>query len=158
MKAITIWQPWASLIALGEKKFETRSWHTKHRGPIAIHAGQSTKALHLALLQEPFTSVLEGAGLVTELGAQMPLGALVAIARLTRVIGIDNNAERRQIRAAGAEHEMAFGDYRFGRWAWQLDDVYRLPAPIPVRGMPGLWDWSPPASVRARTSEMEAEP
>jgi activating signal cointegrator 1 len=40
MKAITIIQPWATLIALGEKKFETRSWATKHRGPLAIHAGK----------------------------------------------------------------------------------------------------------------------
>jgi hypothetical protein len=39
MKAITIIQPWATLIALGEKKFETRSWTTKYRGPLAIHAG-----------------------------------------------------------------------------------------------------------------------
>lgn len=41
MKAITIRQPWASLIALGEKKIETRSWQTKYRGPILIHAGKS---------------------------------------------------------------------------------------------------------------------
>lgn len=38
MKAITIWQPWASLIACGVKQYETRSWPTKYRGPIAIHA------------------------------------------------------------------------------------------------------------------------
>lgn len=38
MKAITIWQPWASLIACGAKRYETRSWPTKYRGPIAIHA------------------------------------------------------------------------------------------------------------------------
>lgn len=38
MKAITIWQPWASLIALGVKTIETRSWSTDYRGPLAIHA------------------------------------------------------------------------------------------------------------------------
>ncbi len=38
MKAITIWQPWASLIACGAKQYETRSWATSYRGPIAIHA------------------------------------------------------------------------------------------------------------------------
>ncbi|MEY2355573.1 ASCH domain-containing protein [Lysinibacillus capsici] len=41
MKAITIKQPWATLIALGEKRFETRSWQTKYRIPIAIHAGKT---------------------------------------------------------------------------------------------------------------------
>lgn len=40
MKAITIRQPWATLIALGEKHFETRSWQTKYRGKLAIHAGK----------------------------------------------------------------------------------------------------------------------
>lgn len=40
MKAITIRQPWASLIAAGVKTIETRSWSTKYRGPLAIHAGK----------------------------------------------------------------------------------------------------------------------
>ena len=44
MKAITIIQPWATLIALGEKQFETRSWFTKHRGELAIHAGKRSTA------------------------------------------------------------------------------------------------------------------
>ena len=38
MKALTIWQPWASLLVSGQKKYETRSWATSYRGPIAIHA------------------------------------------------------------------------------------------------------------------------
>ena len=38
MKAITIWQPWATLLPLGVKLYETRSWATSYRGPIAIHA------------------------------------------------------------------------------------------------------------------------
>lgn len=41
MKAITIKQPWATLILLKEKQFETRSWQTKYGGSIAIHAGKS---------------------------------------------------------------------------------------------------------------------
>ena len=39
MKALTIRQPWASLIAAGVKTIETRSWSTRYRGPLAIHAG-----------------------------------------------------------------------------------------------------------------------
>jgi hypothetical protein len=38
MKALTLHQPWASLIAEGVKTIETRSWSTKYRGPLAIHA------------------------------------------------------------------------------------------------------------------------
>jgi hypothetical protein len=40
MKVISIIQPWATLIAIGEKKFETRSWSTKYRGELAIHASK----------------------------------------------------------------------------------------------------------------------
>lgn len=43
MKAISLWQPWASLIAHGVKTIETRSWSTPYRGPLAIHAAKTTK-------------------------------------------------------------------------------------------------------------------
>lgn len=39
MKALTLYQPWATLVALGAKRVETRSWHTHYRGTLAIHAG-----------------------------------------------------------------------------------------------------------------------
>ncbi len=38
MKALTVMQPWATLVALGAKRIETRSWSTSYRGPLAIHA------------------------------------------------------------------------------------------------------------------------
>ena len=41
MKAITILQPYASLIVAGAKQYETRSWDTPYRGIIAIHAGKN---------------------------------------------------------------------------------------------------------------------
>lgn len=41
MRAISLWQPWASAIALGSKRIETRSWSTSYRGPLAIHAAKS---------------------------------------------------------------------------------------------------------------------
>ena len=40
MKAISLWQPWATLVGLGVKTIETRSWATKYRGPLAIHAAK----------------------------------------------------------------------------------------------------------------------
>lgn len=45
MKALTIWQPWASLIARGVKQYETRSWPTKYRGPIAMWKSPFVTAL-----------------------------------------------------------------------------------------------------------------
>ncbi|PWJ51632.1 hypothetical protein [Faecalicatena contorta] len=41
MKAITLWQPWASLLACRVIEYETRSWAAKYRGPMAIHAAAS---------------------------------------------------------------------------------------------------------------------
>jgi hypothetical protein len=38
------------------------------------------------------------------------------------------------------EEELAFGDYRAGRFAWLLADIRALPEPIPARGALGLWD------------------
>jgi len=40
MKALSLWQPWASLVALRVKTIETRSWSTSYRGPLAIHAAK----------------------------------------------------------------------------------------------------------------------
>ena len=40
MKAISLWQPWATAIAVGAKRIETRHWPTKHRGPLMIHAAK----------------------------------------------------------------------------------------------------------------------
>ena len=41
IKAISLWQPWASLIVCGAKEIETRSWSTKVRGTVAIHAAKT---------------------------------------------------------------------------------------------------------------------
>ncbi len=61
MKAITLWQPWASLIAIGAKKIETRSWATKYRGPLAIHA--AIKAVEKPLyIDQRFIRLLQNAG------------------------------------------------------------------------------------------------
>lgn len=46
MKVITLWEPWASLIAVGAKMIETRSWNTNYRGRIAIHAAKKIVKLH----------------------------------------------------------------------------------------------------------------
>lgn len=52
MKAISLWQPWATLIATGAKQIETRSWATSYRGPIAIHAAKRKVRKELIELAE----------------------------------------------------------------------------------------------------------
>src|SRR5262245_47216191 len=89
MKAITLTQPWATLVAIGEKRIETRSWSTRYRGRIAIHAA---KAFPLGAQElcydDPFHSAICGAG-VGDGPWALPRGAIVATARLVDCLPID---------------------------------------------------------------------
>jgi activating signal cointegrator 1 len=129
---ITLWQPWASLIALGEKKIETRSWpvHKNYRGPLAIHASAKVPGWARELWgQEPFLSALKEQ-------ATVPVGAIIAVCNLTDCVRIT-----REYRYTLTDQELAFGDYTPGRYAWILKDVHVLKAPIQIKGRQGLWSW-----------------
>jgi hypothetical protein len=135
MKALTLTQPWASLVAVGAKRIETRSWSTRHRGPLAIHAGMTLPRSALALCdRSPFREAL-----VKGLGAcpVLPLGAVVATAELAEVMRTTDP----RLRARLSEQELAFGDFTPGRYAWLLAGVRPLPEPIAARGALGLWQW-----------------
>jgi activating signal cointegrator 1 len=139
MRAITLHQPWASLIAVGAKRIETRSWPTPYRGWLAIHAGKTFPPdAERLCLQRPFSAALLRAGLPS-----LPRGAVVAVAHLHRVGRIGRRADGavivdgRDLPVEG--DELAFGDYTPNRFGWVLTNVHPLPAPIPCRGMQGLW-------------------
>ena len=69
MKALSLLQPWASLVAIGAKLYETRTWRTPHRGEIAIHASRTMgKDARRLLTEEPFLEVLVSAGLLISRG------------------------------------------------------------------------------------------
>ena len=134
MKALTLWQPWASLVAIEAKKIETRSWYTSYRGPLAIHAAKTKKSLGL-FMEDPFLDALVSAGYML---TTLPFGVIVATCNLTSVIRItDTNASRL------SSNEISFGDYTPGRFAWMLDDIEPFESPVPVRGHQGLWNWKP---------------
>jgi ASCH domain len=126
IKAISLHQPWASLVACGHKHYETRSWPTKYRGPIAIHAAKKIEldSRLLKLLRIP-----EG---------EVPRGAVVAIADLTDCIQMDAIFV-----AAQSDTERMCGDWSIGRWAWELENI-RAIEPITQRGYQGLWEWEMP--------------
>lgn len=160
MKAITIWQPWASLAACGAKHYETRGWPTKYRGPIAIHAAaKDPRTLPLEVREALFPYAAGDLG-------QLPRGAIVGIAELVNVWrivyhpGTDVNvAKNIEIGAESlstdkhapdfadffvpTEKELALGDWTPGRYAWELRNVKLLPKPIPAKGQQGLWNWEP---------------
>ena len=136
MKALSLHQPWASLVALGEKTWETRSWQTQYRGPLAIHASLSHAGDDLIVGSvEPFASALARHGIARTL--ELPRGCVLAICVLEEVHEIDH-----AFASNFSDQEIAFGDWAAGRFAWMLGDVTRLAVPIPARGRQGLWDWT----------------
>lgn len=165
MKALSLTQPWATLVAVRAKRIETRSWRTNYRGPIAIHAskGYPGWARELAM-QVPFKATLP----ITPL----PRSAVVAKAKLVGCLPIVDFADLNDRRGepvvavddegivriwrpltlghaeghSGAayphagENEVHYGDYTPGRWAWLLEDVEQI-EPIPASGRLGIWEW-----------------
>jgi hypothetical protein len=136
MKCLSLTQPWASLVATGAKKIETRSWRTDYRGPLAIHASAEFPT-HIRLLcfTEPFYGALKKANLNANHRPEkvLPLGAILAVGEL---------ADVQLITPANApgEPERSFGSYSPGRFMWLLENVRRLPHPIPAKGSLGLWE------------------
>lgn len=142
MKAITIQQPWAGLIASGHKRFETRGWKTNYRGPIAIHAGKQKDYDTCMLLAKEYTSIW---GEITPLS----FGSVIAIADLTECyeVHVDHTDDAVLMRGnmpfvwIGKDtNEFRFGFYENGRYAWRLENVRPI-EPIPAKGQQGLWNW-----------------
>lgn len=127
LKALSLTQPWATLVAIGAKTVETRSWRTSYRGPIAIHASKGyPMGARVVCLQEPFRSVLQAEG-------PLQLGAIVALVQLVDVRPVE------LLVGCLSPQERAFGDYSAGRYGWVLANVQRLPVPLPCKGALGLW-------------------
>jgi len=141
MKALTLRQPYATLVAIGAKRVETRSWRTRYRGPLAIHAAATFPLQARELCsREPFRSALLAGGY--EQVDSLPLGGVIARCRLVDCLPTSA--------AAGSDHgelppaasdEWEFGDYSPGRFMWLLADVESI-EPRPARGALGLWEWS----------------
>ena len=125
MKALTLTQPWASLVALGHKRVETRSWATNYRGPLAIHAAKGFPAS-----ARDFASEERALGRLPE---RLPLGAIVAVAVVTDV------GRTEHISPVISALERHLGDYTPGRYAWMLRNIRPLPEPVPLMGRLGLF-------------------
>jgi hypothetical protein len=138
MRALSVAQPWASLLVLGAKRLETRPWRTEHRGPLLIHASRAFPAAARALQrQEPFRTLLAG------LGDDLPLGAVVGAVDLAA-------CDRVEDLPAPPAAELALGDFGPGRWAWRVERPRGLATPLPARGRLGLFDLDlPPDALEA---------
>jgi hypothetical protein len=148
MKALTISQPFATLIALQAKKIETRSWYTNYRGPLAIHAAKTIPPAYKPLCgwkHEPFASCTKGIlwdrlGYNWEIPDNLYLGCVIATCELVKCMPIDDH-----LVVNISNQEYSFGDYTTGRYAWVLANVEVLNKPIPAKGALGLWNWDMPA-------------
>jgi len=165
MRALTFYQPFASLIICGAKGFETR-YHAPPRKMIgerfAIHAAK----------REPHTTIdfddvtrreieyqlkVHGQPVIDDLPLGVVLGAAVVVAAYrcgSRVQG--RNGPMFEVLSYLCKNILTdekprflpidrMGDYSPGRWAWKLEDVKALDQPVPAIGRRGWWQWEPPA-------------
>lgn len=128
MKALTISQPFASLIASGAKWVENRTWPTTHRGPLAIHAGRRSQYLGRADLARYPTGVV------------IATCELVGCVELAAVADICPTVCHCSGRTLG---EIMAHEHTEGPWCWILADV-RPVLPVETRGRLGLWDYEGP--------------
>lgn len=138
MKALTIAQPWAQLLVLGVKQYETRTWRTSHRGPLLIHAGRKlTRSQSKLWEEEPLRTLLPGLGFAR--ARDLPRGAILGTVEVLDCIDVDALFEDL------SEQERALGDFRPGRWAWMVGERHLFEAPLPCRGHRGLFELEPQA-------------
>ena len=124
MKALTIKEPWASLIINGYKKYEFRSWKTKYRGKILIHAGMSLEK--------------DAAKRFSKYNLEYYKGAIIGEATITDCILVDTkfNEELRKINPlvyARSNHVETY--------AWKLENIKKYDKPIYIKGKLGLWNY-----------------
>lgn len=149
MKALSVWQPHALAIGLGLKPWETRGWHTRYRGPLAIHASlrpwrNQTVWDVLALLQfrrKLFPSVgdVERNTAMLLINKWLIYGAVVCMVDLVDCVRTSELRGR-----IPPDHEF-WGDFSDGedgkgRYAFKLENVRVLPEPVPWRGMQGFFE------------------
>jgi hypothetical protein len=129
--AITLWQPWASLIEIGAKRYETRSFTAPQRllgQRIAIHAAKREITL---------------VGLDRETAWAIMAAVIGSVYRLPRGVVVCTALLAESLPAESVEPDL-FGDYSPGRFAWRLEDVQPVTPHVPARGRQMIgWPWQP---------------
>lgn len=144
-KALTISQPYASLIAAGEKMVENRTWETLYRGRLLIHAGKGRQYLSAKELKK------------------YPTACIVAVAEVIECVYVPALAERirRGIKYRGlgltAMQIIAAHEHTEGPFGWVLMGVRRLERPVPCSGAQGLWTPTPDV-VALVTEQIDVTP
>lgn len=138
-RAISLTQPWATLVAIAAKRYETRCWPTGYRGWIAIHAAKGfPRDCQDLTARPPFRQALGKAGYA--LPGDLPRGQIIAVARMTECV-----ATRVWVPPIDSD-EYYFGNYEAidsgngkPRYSFHLQDVRRLREPFDCKGALGIW-------------------
>ena len=131
MKAISLWQPWASAIAIGAKHYETRSWGTKYRGDLLICSAKRKELDQ----KSSWLYLRDKHSLGIQSFESLPFGMAVAVCKLADCIFMTENFIDSQ-----SEIERDFGCWEEGRFAWKLEQIQPI-KPFALRGQQGLFDY-----------------
>lgn len=154
MKALTIWQPWASLIIAGAKPYEFRGW----RPPVWL-IGQRM-VVHAAARKVDWREVhqlvrlLEAGGRYAARTCLMPETALpllrqamaspemlpLAVGLGTAIVGQPRLGSEIAIEMGAIKVNDSDRD-QHANWGWPMESIERFAAPFPMKGAQGLWNW-----------------
>lgn len=126
MKVLTIKQPFASLIAEGIKEYEFRTWKTKYRGELLIHAGKSIDKKAMKKYEK--------------YNLEYPIGSIIAKVTVTDCIKIDDNTKKILKEKNIFVYENAIKNEDGKLYGFKLENVEKI-NPIKVNGKLGLWDY-----------------
>lgn len=125
MKVLTIKQPWATLIIQGDKRFEFRSWQTKYRGELLIHAGKGKDKEAINRLKKYIPEVL-------------PQGKILGKVTLVDCIKMSPEFKEMLLNENSDIYTKSSFKENYG---WQLENVEVFDEPIEVKGHLSLWDY-----------------
>ena len=123
MKVITLKQPWASLVAYGYKEYEFRSWKTKYRGDIIIHAGLGVDA--------------DAMEKVKNLNIDFPAKKLMAIVHIDDCISLTSDISNE----INKKNPLVYGNKIRTGYAWKLSNIRLLNIDKSIPGKQGFWNY-----------------
>ena len=126
MKVITIKQPWATLIAEGYKEYEFRTWRTKFRGEILIHAGKGVDKDAVKKFEH--------------LNLEYPTGCIIAKANITDCVSVDDKLRSELKKKDPLVYNGVIKRTDWTGFGFKIENVKKV-NPIPVNGKLSLWDY-----------------
>lgn len=131
MKILSLWEPWASCMAMGWKTWETRHWKTSYRGPLAIHAAKNMSAIKDLTPLELEDLAKDTCDVNLNLPKIWPFGSILCVVELVDCVPTE--------KAQPGPLETILGNYLPKRFAWKTKNLRKVKS-VPFKGMQGLKD------------------